>query len=167
MKMSPQNTNMAAAVKLFFSNYVNFKGRSTRSEYWFAYLFVFIVGLGVSLIGTVLTTALGEEGAVITKVLSGLESLVFLIPNLSSMVRRLHDIGKSGWWAVGHIIIAIAAVAFLLFSASIGSIEAALGFMCFFMLALLAYAILMIVFMCLPSVGPNKWGYPAKPQMFR
>ena len=71
------------AVKLFFRNYANFKGRSRRSEYWFAYLFTSLLSFAV--------------GAIAPDLLS-LASLVILIPSVSLSVRRLHDIGKSGWW---------------------------------------------------------------------
>ena len=36
------NVDFLTAIKLFFANYVNFRGRSTRAEYWFAMLFVLI-----------------------------------------------------------------------------------------------------------------------------
>lgn len=71
------------SVSLFFKNYINFKGRSRRSEYWWVCLFNMIVS-------TVLTIALPD--------IAGLWTLVVCIPSLSLMVRRLHDIGKSGWW---------------------------------------------------------------------
>ena len=67
------------AISLFFKNYVNFTGRSTRSEYWWAYLFTTLVSIIVSYIPVV-----------------GSLLLVFLcIPGLAISVRRLHDIGKS------------------------------------------------------------------------
>lgn len=40
---NPRYCNMTEAVKLFFKNYANFSGRSTRSEYWFANLFSGII----------------------------------------------------------------------------------------------------------------------------
>lgn len=71
------------AIKLFFTNYVNFSGRSRRSEYWYATLFNIIVS-------TLLTSMLPD--------IAGLWSLAILIPGIALCVRRLHDIGKSGWW---------------------------------------------------------------------
>lgn len=71
------------AIKLFFSNYANFKGRSRRSEYWWAILFV-------NLISTLLGYVLPELGAI--------WMLIILIPCLSLYIRRLHDIGLSGWF---------------------------------------------------------------------
>ena len=149
--------------KLFFKNYVNFTGRSTRSEYWFAYLFVFLVGLGVSVINMFLQTALGSEATLVVRILNLAESLVFLLPNLSIQVRRLHDIGKSGWWVIGSLIILIVSIP--LFILTSGDLDALLGVLCCVSLVLLVYAIVMIIFFCRPSVGPNKWGPPARPNI--
>ena len=71
------------AIELFFRNYANFSGRSRRSEYWYASLFTVIVNLLFSAILPDLT---------------GLLTLALLVPNTAITVRRLHDIGKSGWW---------------------------------------------------------------------
>lgn len=76
---SPKHVSFGEAIRLFFVNYANFDGRSTRSEYWWAFLFNFLVGLGVGWI----------------PVLGQLVSLGLLIPGISLAVRRLHDTGKS------------------------------------------------------------------------
>lgn len=78
---SPKRVSFGEAIKLYFVNYVNFTGRSTVSEYWYAFLFNFLVSLCTSWIPVV--------GTII--------SLGLLIPGLSIGIRRLHDTGKS--WA--------------------------------------------------------------------
>ena len=45
------NVDFVAAIKLFFANYANFKGRSTRAEYWWAMLFVFLISFVLEFIG--------------------------------------------------------------------------------------------------------------------
>lgn len=97
--------NMIEAVKSVFTQYVGFSGRARRSEYWWFYLANLIVGGILSQLGKNIS-AFG--------VLSGLYSLAVLLPALAVAVRRLHDIGKSGWWillnlipVVGQIIIII------------------------------------------------------------
>ena len=70
------------AIKLYFSNYANFNGRARRSEYWYAYLFTFLVNFVLGMILPELTYV---------------TALVFFLPSLSVAVRRLHDVGKSGW----------------------------------------------------------------------
>lgn len=70
------------AIKLFFVNYVNFEGRTTRSEYWWAFLFSYLVGIAAGMLGAVIPY------------FSMLVSLGMFLPGLSMNVRRLHDIGK-------------------------------------------------------------------------
>ena len=73
----------------FFRNYTNFSGRSRRKAYWYVMLVNFIIGL----IFGVLTNILG-----FFSILSGIYSLATLVPGIALALRRLHDIGKSGWW---------------------------------------------------------------------
>lgn len=82
----PNNVDFITAVKMFFMNYANFKGRSTRAEYWWAMLGMFLISL---ILGWISDT------------LSGIFSLAIIIPSLAILTRRFHDIGKSGWWVVG------------------------------------------------------------------
>ncbi|MGB5506354.1 MAG: DUF805 domain-containing protein [Sulfurovum sp.] len=83
------------------NRYVDFKGRSTRSEYWYFILFVFIISIILSLVDTLLINpALGMTPAEATKsgLLAPIFALAVLLPKIAVAVRRLHDIGKSGWW---------------------------------------------------------------------
>ena len=75
--------------------YAEFSGRARRSEYWYFALFnmiFMIVAIGLdNLLGTTIYSA--PYGFFYF----GL-ALVMLIPGLAVFVRRMHDIGKSGWW---------------------------------------------------------------------
>lgn len=71
-------------------NYCNFSGRASRSEFWWYQLFYFILGAIVSIL-----LCWSENGAQIVSYLIG---LALFLPSLGLAVRRLHDIGKSGWW---------------------------------------------------------------------
>ena len=74
------------------SNYTNFKGRASISEYWWFYLFCLMIGWGI----TVSTTlSLGAETA---EIYSLLVNLIFLMPSLAVAVRTLHDRDRTGWW---------------------------------------------------------------------
>ena len=77
------------AIKLYFMNYANFSGRSRRSEYWWA-------SLAIAIIGGIISAIVPE--------LAGVWSLATLIPGLAICIRRLHDIGKSGWWYLFNFI---------------------------------------------------------------
>ena len=79
------NDFIATVKHVFLQNYFNFEGRAGRKEFWYAFLFNFIVAFILGLFGKVGT------------VLSGIWSLAILLPYLGVSVRRLHDINKSGW----------------------------------------------------------------------
>lgn len=81
------------AVKLAFSKLFVFQGRSRRSEYWWFYLFA-------SLCSFVLLAI--SKAIVSDPTLNALLTFVFqigvIVIGLGLAVRRLHDVGKSGWW---------------------------------------------------------------------
>ena len=74
-----------------FSKYATFSGRARRSEYWYFQLFNFITNVLLAVI-----SYFTFQNAIIFIVL--LYGLVVLLPNIALVVRRLHDIGKSGWY---------------------------------------------------------------------
>lgn len=69
--------------------YANFNGRARRTEYWMFFLFYIIIAVVAGVIDGILGTA----GA-----LAGLAALVHILPSLAVGARRLHDVGRSGWW---------------------------------------------------------------------
>jgi len=69
---------------------VNFSGRASRSEFWYAMLFVFLVSIFLSVVD--LSLGLDEFG------LGNIFSLAVLLPNIAVTARRLHDINRSGWF---------------------------------------------------------------------
>ncbi|MBT1017916.1 DUF805 domain-containing protein [Canibacter sp. lx-72] len=95
------NAPALTAVKRFFKNYVNFKGRASKSEYWWSVLFVNIVGL-VPGVGVVLPAALaGEVGGLLLSLLIMLiVGLALTLPTLSVSWRRLQDANINGVFAL-------------------------------------------------------------------
>lgn len=74
--------------------YADFSGRARRKEYW---MFVLFSGI-FSIVATVLDNVLGLTFATASSgLISALYALALLIPSLALGVRRLHDVGKSGW----------------------------------------------------------------------
>ena len=70
-------------------NYANFEGRARRSEFWYFVLANFIVTVALNILGAA-RDVLG--------IFAFLYALAVFVPGLAVGVRRLHDIGKSGFW---------------------------------------------------------------------
>ena len=85
---------MSFAIDKAFRNYLNFSGRSIRSEFWYFFLFILIGNFLTNLIDTYIIGYHPEEMGII----SGIFFFATAIPQLSLIFRRLHDTGKSGWW---------------------------------------------------------------------
>ena len=78
------------------NNYMGFSGRASRSEYWFWVLFTILVSLVAGIM----------DGLIFgTGTLSSISSILFFLPGLAVLVRRLHDVGRSGWWFLSTILI--------------------------------------------------------------
>lgn len=91
------------SIRTCIGKYVTFSGRAVRSEFWWFALFVFagnmLLGIVDSLLfGTTVTTDTGFSASTDTPILSGIFGLAMLLPMISVAVRRLHDVGRSGWW---------------------------------------------------------------------
>jgi uncharacterized membrane protein YhaH (DUF805 family) len=106
---APANTTGAMsfgqAIASGFRKFVTWKGRASRSEFWWWYLFAVIVSIPFSAIyqaSTVSSAMAGEPSEVFTPAyfLLSLVSLVLFVPTLSAAVRRLHDTNHSGGWCL-------------------------------------------------------------------
>ena len=89
------------AIKSVLRNYAVFRGRASRSEYWYWILALVVLGTVFAIIdGALISPVLGFEafdpdaGQPLSLVLN----LATLLPSLAVSVRRLHDTGRSGWW---------------------------------------------------------------------
>lgn len=94
------------AVSDGFSKYATFSGRSSRSAYWWWTLFYLLVIVGASIL----------DAVVKTPVISGLTALALFLPNLAVLVRRLHDIDRSGWWVLIGLIPLVGAIVLIVFA---------------------------------------------------
>ncbi|WP_377890120.1 DUF805 domain-containing protein [Alkalihalobacillus sp. R86527] len=86
--------------------YVNFKGRARRKEYWMFILFHVIICALLSWI---------QVAADIGVILTSIYSLVIILPSLAVAVRRLHDTGKSGWWVLISFVPIVGAIILIVF----------------------------------------------------
>lgn len=88
------------AVRTGFAKYATFGGRARRSEFWWFTLFVFLAQAALG----VVDTALFGVGPDATRLLNPLFTLAVLLPSLAVSVRRLHDIGRTGWWVLIYLV---------------------------------------------------------------
>ena len=71
-------SDFGGAIKTCFNKYATFSGRANLCEYWYFTLFQIILGF--------------------IPIVNIISALALLVPSLAVGVRRLHDVGKSGWW---------------------------------------------------------------------
>ena len=69
-------------------NYATFSGRARRSEYWYFFLFNAIISVVFGFVC----------GLMQVPQLSSIYTLAVLLPSIAVGVRRMHDVGKSGWF---------------------------------------------------------------------
>src|SRR5688572_12459265 len=79
--------------------YATFTGRARRSEYWYFFLFNMLFAIAAMVLDYVLGTTFQYGSQIISfGYVYVLYGLFVFIPGLAVTVRRLHDVGKSGWW---------------------------------------------------------------------
>ena len=83
-----QQMSFQDSVENVFRNFLNFRDRASRSEFWWFQLFCLIVITTADFIDIILF---------VFPVFSTIVLLLLSLPNLAVTVRRLHDIGYSGW----------------------------------------------------------------------
>tara|TARA_B100001939_G_scaffold30319_1_gene23929 strand:- start:150 stop:557 length:408 start_codon:yes stop_codon:yes gene_type:complete len=97
--------NFTDAVKAYFLKWNDFRSRSSRSEYWWATLFVtlasfpvgYIIGFVIAILS--LTAGFSETTMEIVVGIVMLPIQIFIIiASTCLVIRRLHDVDKSGWW---------------------------------------------------------------------
>lgn len=97
--------------------YAVFSGRARRKEYWMFILFYTLFGIVAMVLDNVLGTTVAGLGY-------GLFYCVFVLamvlPSLGVGVRRLHDVGKSGWFLFIVLIPIVGAIWLLVLACSDG-----------------------------------------------
>jgi uncharacterized membrane protein YhaH (DUF805 family) len=94
-------------------NYVGFSGRARRKEYWMFVLFNLII-MTILYLPFVIT----QEPALVA--LYGVYALAVFLPSLAVTVRRLHDIGKSGWWYLINFVPLVGPIILIVLTATAG-----------------------------------------------
>ena len=84
--------NPVEAVSSCLKKYATFRGRATRAEYWWFWLFNVILN--------VILQALSEDmpGSQTVAAVTGIITLALFLPGVAACCRRLHDRDHTGWW---------------------------------------------------------------------
>jgi uncharacterized membrane protein YhaH (DUF805 family) len=75
---------------LVLKKYADFNGRARRKEYWYFTLFSILISFGLIVIETQMEV----------KYIDTFYSLAVLVPSFAVAIRRMHDVGKSGWYVL-------------------------------------------------------------------
>ena len=86
------------AVKTCFVKYTNFSDRASRSEFWYFVLFTLIIDFILMFLDPMIAGVSFEEYSDPFAPLSRVFFIATFIPQLSVLVRRLHDVNRSPWW---------------------------------------------------------------------
>lgn len=97
--------------------YAVFSGRAQRREFWYFGLVATVVALSLFAIDVATDTYDREAGV---GLLSGIFLVATLLPSIAVGVRRLHDIGKSGWWWLVSLIPFVGTIILLIMCAQPG-----------------------------------------------
>ena len=109
---TPKNKNkFFDALKKAFKNFKDYKSRSCRYEYWFWVLFIFLSSILISIISELLSL-LHISLMIILLVAFYIFVVIFTLP---LCLRRLHDIGKNGWFILIELIPIIGTIILLIF----------------------------------------------------
>lgn len=100
--MPMRNLEVLEACKMFWTRYVDFEGRSRRAEFWWSYLMVFLI-----------STFLGW---------TVIAPLACIIPMIAVSVRRLHDIGKSGWYYLVFLVPVVGTILMIIWGCQEGMV---------------------------------------------
>ena len=106
--------NFKKSIETCFKKYATFQGRASRSEFWYFYLFAY--GTIALLYLLIWFSIISDNSALILGIIF---IVVIFFPWIAVTARRLHDIGKSGWWQLLWITI-IGGILLIIWHASEG-----------------------------------------------
>lgn len=86
--------------------YADFSGRARRKEYWWFSLFCMLISTVLGFIEGFMGVAPNAEYSIF----AGIFCLAILVPSLAVTVRRLHDIGRRGWWMMISLVPIVGAI---------------------------------------------------------
>lgn len=97
--------------------YATFSGRARRSEYWWFFLFQFLLSIAAAIVDVII----GTDAWLATTQWGLVQFLVFValfLPGLAVSARRLHDTDRTGWWLLIGLIPLVGFIVLLVFFVS-------------------------------------------------
>jgi uncharacterized membrane protein YhaH (DUF805 family) len=98
------------AVRTCLDKYADLTGRATRSEFWWFFLFLWLVLIVADITDSVLGTHFGTVGLI-----EILAFLALVVPLVAVAGRRLHDTSRTAWWLLLSLVPLVGAVVLLIF----------------------------------------------------
>ncbi|PID36284.1 MAG: DUF805 domain-containing protein [Rhodobacterales bacterium] len=114
------------SVRSVYSKYATFSGRASRSEYWWFVIFYSLAALSLSFLDSFLFGDVQKDAALYFAIIdrpifSSIFAYATFLPALALTVRRLHDIDRTGWWALLGVFVLIGTIVLLVFMATKGT----------------------------------------------
>jgi inner membrane protein yhaI len=97
------------AIGCVINKYVDFNGRARHKEFWGFHLF-YCIAIFICMILAVIGASVSETASLIMSIPYYLLILGGMLPQIAVSVRRLHDVGKSGWWFLISLIPIVGAI---------------------------------------------------------
>ena len=141
-----------------FRRYVDFKGRSSRSEIWWFFLLTFVIGMIIQIIAIATFDPWSYSSFRFIDIISWVWSLFLLLPQIAVQVRRLHDINRTGLWLLCWVGLYILAILLMVLGGVLAIEGAYGGFAIMLILTIgicLGCFVWQIVWYCLPPVDDN------------
>ena len=157
------------AIRQCLRKYGDFSGRATRAEFWWWQVFGWIGGLIFGTVDSSIRSFAGGDSYAFSP-FGSIFGLAILLPGLAVQARRLHDIGKTGWWILvwaaifilGLIPLSVGAVIFFVDWAAGGKPDLVIPLVVGALVTLailVAVAVWVIVWMVRQGQdGPNQYG---------
>ena len=92
-----EKMDFITSIKTCFVKYVDFRGRASRSEFWYFTLFITVISICAGIIDASLAGQTFWSDRELGPAWWVFNVLIFL-PDIAVSISRLHDINKSGWW---------------------------------------------------------------------
>ena len=126
--------NFFQSINYCLKHYSDFNGRASRSEYWWFFLFTFIV----ETMGAILDHGFLSyfDTAQEWGIFETIAIIALTLPSLAVGARRLHDINRSGWWQLLYCAFAVGGILDVEFSSYLDAAQergifAIIGFIAF------------------------------------